>query len=95
MIVKPIHTGQSEDDSVPARDLSSKIDRWVLQKIHDSVGRPPIRLLLGNGVQVLNRAASPVSTILIRTAERLQFAVATAGSFLLALWKFETGYRPR
>lgn len=71
MILKPIHTDRPEDDSVSAGDRFSHIDQWLLQKIHDSVGRPPIRLLLGNGVEVLPVPASPVSTILIQDRRTL------------------------
>ena len=71
VILKTIHTHDSTGESFATGDRFSHIDRWLLQRIHDSVGRPPIRLLLGNGVEVLPVAASPVSTIRIRDRRTL------------------------
>jgi cyclopropane-fatty-acyl-phospholipid synthase len=47
------------------RDAFSKFDGWLLRKIYQSVGRPAIRLTLGNGVEVSPLDASPVATIRI------------------------------
>ena len=41
-------------------------DGWLLRKIYRSVGRPPIRLTLGNGVEVSPSDASPVANFHIR-----------------------------
>jgi cyclopropane-fatty-acyl-phospholipid synthase len=48
------------------QDRFSRIDQWLLQRIHSSVGRPPIRLMFENGVEVSATGALPVATIVIR-----------------------------
>jgi cyclopropane-fatty-acyl-phospholipid synthase len=52
--------------STSVHDRLSRIDQWLLQRIFDSVGRPPIRLMLENGVEVAPIEAPPVATIVIR-----------------------------
>ena len=54
-----------------ARNKISRFDEWLLRKIHESVGRPPIRLTLGNGAAVSPRDASPVANIVIRDRKTL------------------------
>jgi cyclopropane-fatty-acyl-phospholipid synthase len=49
----------------------SRIDRWLLHRIHKSVGRPPIRLKLGNGVEVSSPEAVPGAAIVIRDRRTL------------------------
>ncbi len=68
MIMKRVKAQQLklENFSTFVHDGFSRIDQWLLQKIHDSEGRPPIRLTLGNGVEVSPPDASPVATIRIR-----------------------------
>jgi cyclopropane-fatty-acyl-phospholipid synthase len=50
----------------------SHIDRWLLNKMYDSVGRPPIQLRLRNSVEVCCPAeTSPVATIVIQDRKTL------------------------
>ena len=52
----------------------SAIEKWILQKIYASIGRPPIRLALGRGPEVGPTNAEPVASVLIsdwRTLTRL------------------------
>lgn len=73
MLVKPHNIQEPTDGnlSASAHDKFSRIDHRLLQKIHDSVGRPPIRLILGNGIEVSPRDASPVASIRIRDRKTL------------------------
>jgi cyclopropane-fatty-acyl-phospholipid synthase len=43
----------------------SSIEKWILQKIHTAIGRPPIRLALGRGPEVGPTDAEPVTSVLI------------------------------
>lgn len=43
----------------------SSIEEWILQKIHTSIGRPPIRLALGRGPEVGPTDTEPVASVLI------------------------------
>ncbi len=43
----------------------SAIEKWILQKIYASIGRPPIRLALGRGPEVGPTNAEPVASVLI------------------------------
>ena len=52
--------------STSVHNRCSRIDRWLLQKIHQSAGRPPIRLMLGNGVEVSPLETVPGAAIVIR-----------------------------
>jgi cyclopropane-fatty-acyl-phospholipid synthase len=49
-----------------ASAYQSRIDYWLLQKIYQSVGKPAIRLRLGDNVEVSPTGALPVATIVIR-----------------------------
>ena len=49
----------------------SGIDKWLLRKIYESVGRPPIRLLLGNGAEVASMDSLPVARIVIHDRRTL------------------------
>ena len=73
VLVKPVKAQQLKHGnfSTSVHDSSSRIDQWLLQKIHQSVGRPPIRLMLGNGVEVSPTKALPVATIVIRDRRTL------------------------
>ena len=53
------------------RNGFSKFDEWLLRKIYRSAGRPPIRLTLGNGVDVSPLHSSPVANIRIRDRRTL------------------------
>jgi len=54
-----------------AHDKLSRIDRWLLQRLHDSLGGPPIRLMLENGAEVSSTGDVPVATIVIRNRSTL------------------------
>ncbi len=54
-----------------AHDKFSRIDRWLLQRLHDSLGGPPIRLMLENGAEVSSTENMPVATIVIRNRSTL------------------------
>lgn len=73
MILKPIKGQQltERNFSTSVEDRFSRFDQWLLQKIHHSVGWPPIRLMLGNGVEVSPTEALPVATIVIRDRRTL------------------------
>jgi cyclopropane-fatty-acyl-phospholipid synthase len=43
----------------------SSIEKWILQKIYASIGRPPIRLALGRGAEVGPTNSEPVASVLI------------------------------
>jgi len=49
---------------VKIRSVSS-IEKWILQKIYTSIGRPPIRLALERGSEVGPTDAEPVASVLI------------------------------
>jgi cyclopropane-fatty-acyl-phospholipid synthase len=46
-------------------EMSAAIDQRLLRRIYQSVGCPPIRLRLGNGVEVSPTDATPLATIVI------------------------------
>jgi len=73
ILMKPVKAQQLNHGtfSTCVHDTSSRIDQWLLQKIHQSVGRPPIRLLLGNGVEVSPADVLPVPTIVIQDRRTL------------------------
>jgi cyclopropane-fatty-acyl-phospholipid synthase len=73
MILKPIKGRQLKEGkfSTSVQHGFSRIDQWLLQKIHNSVGRPPIRLTLGNGVEVSPADALPVAKIVVRDRRTL------------------------
>jgi cyclopropane-fatty-acyl-phospholipid synthase len=72
MILKPIKGRQPKEEkySTSVQHGFSRIDQWLLQKIHNSVGRPPIRLTR-NGVEVSSPEALPVATIVIQDRRTL------------------------
>jgi cyclopropane-fatty-acyl-phospholipid synthase len=41
------------------------VEKWILQKIYTSIGRPPIRLALGRGAEVRPTDTEPVASVLI------------------------------
>ncbi len=43
----------------------SSIEKWILQKIYASIGRPPIRIALGRGAEVGPANSEPVASVLI------------------------------
>ncbi|MBZ5699782.1 MAG: cyclopropane-fatty-acyl-phospholipid synthase family protein [Acidobacteriia bacterium] len=54
----------------------SSIEKWILQRIHATIGRPPIRLALGRGPELLPAGIEPLASVLIsdwRTLARLAF----------------------
>jgi cyclopropane-fatty-acyl-phospholipid synthase len=51
--------------------LASRLDRWLLQHLYDSIGCSQIRLLLDDSVQVLLEGKLPVATIVIRDRRSL------------------------
>lgn len=73
MLVKSFKTQQSTAGnlSTSVHDSPSRFDQWLLQKIYDSVGRPPIRLVLGNGIEVSPPDTTPVANICIRDRRTL------------------------
>lgn len=72
MIVKPVKSQQAQRSlSTSIYDRFSRIDQRLLEKIHHSVGRPPIRLKLENGAEVTDSGVLPVATIVIRDRRTL------------------------
>lgn len=62
---------KQERPSASVHNSFLRIDQWLLQKIHESVGRPPIRLVLGNGVEASPPDALPVANIRIQDRSTL------------------------
>lgn len=59
--------GATQGRSSPSvNDRFSWMDRWLLRKIYESVGRPPIQLMLENGVEISPTDVLPIAKILIR-----------------------------
>jgi cyclopropane-fatty-acyl-phospholipid synthase len=54
-----------------AYNSSLRVDRWLLQRIYDAVGRPPIRLRLGNRVEISSAGSLPLATIVIQDRKTL------------------------
>lgn len=54
-----------------AHDKFSGIDRWLLRRVRDSLGGPPIRLMLENGAEVSSPENLPVATIVIQDRSTL------------------------
>ncbi len=48
-----------------ARDRSRFIEQWLLRKVYERVGRPPIRLILKNGEEVSRPDALPLANVII------------------------------
>lgn len=57
--------------SALAQTKHSRLDHWLLEKIHRSVGRPAIRLALANGPEVSPENARAVATVRIRNRKTL------------------------
>ena len=53
------------------RGAGAALEPWLLRKIYDGVGRPPIRLRLRSGVEVAPADAAPVADILIDNVKTL------------------------
>jgi len=43
----------------------SSIEKWILQKIYTSIGRPPIRLALGRGPEIVPTHTEPIASVRI------------------------------
>jgi cyclopropane-fatty-acyl-phospholipid synthase len=73
VVVKPVKAQELRHGhlSTSVHHRCSRIDRWLLQKIHQSAGRPPIRLILGNGVEVSPPETVPNTAIVIRDRRTL------------------------
>ncbi len=54
-----------------AEERVSRIDKWFLRKIYESVGQPPIRLALKNGAEVLPTDVSPIANLIIEDRKTL------------------------
>ena len=54
-----------EEQIVVTTPSVSSIEKWVLRKIHASIGSPPIRLALGRGAEVVPTNSEPVASVLI------------------------------
>ena len=54
-----------QEQIVVTRPSVSSIEKWILQKIHTAIGRPPICLALGRGPEVGPTDAEPVTSVLI------------------------------
>lgn len=54
-----------------AQEKVSRIDEWLLRKIYESVGQPPIRLALGNGAAVSPADDSPIANLIIEDRKTL------------------------
>jgi cyclopropane-fatty-acyl-phospholipid synthase len=54
------------------QEMSPSIDKWLLRRIYESVGCPPIRLKLGNGVEVSSTDPAPLATVVIENRRILQ-----------------------
>jgi cyclopropane-fatty-acyl-phospholipid synthase len=54
----------------------SSIEKWILQRIHTSIGQPAIRLALGRGAEIVPQGIEPLASVLIsdrKTLARLVF----------------------
>jgi cyclopropane-fatty-acyl-phospholipid synthase len=54
-----------------AQNRISRVDEWLLRKVYKSVGRPPIRLALGNGAAVSPSDASLIAHLVIEDRKTL------------------------
>jgi cyclopropane-fatty-acyl-phospholipid synthase len=57
------------------RDRFSTLEQWLLQKIYDAVGQPPVRLILGSGACVSPLMDTPVANIIIDDLKTLMLLV--------------------
>ena len=56
-------------------DRFSALEKWLLQKIYDAVGRPPLRLMLKSGASVSPETDLPVANIVIDDLKTLMWMV--------------------
>jgi cyclopropane-fatty-acyl-phospholipid synthase len=56
---------------MPGQNMFSGIDQWLIEKIYEAVGRPPIRLSLGNDTDVSPPDVLPVAEIIIQDRSTL------------------------
>ncbi len=54
-----------------AQERVSRIDEWLLRKIYESVGQPPIRLALRTGAAVSPADDSPIASLIIEDRKTL------------------------
>jgi cyclopropane-fatty-acyl-phospholipid synthase len=54
-----------EEQIVVTTPSVSSIEKWILEKVYASIGRPPIRLALGRGPEVGPTNSEPVASVLI------------------------------
>jgi cyclopropane-fatty-acyl-phospholipid synthase len=73
MIVQSIRPPSAGKEGLAMSDQknSSRIDEWLLQKIHRAVGRPPIRLGLRDSTEASPRDALAVANIVIQDRKSL------------------------
>src|SRR5579862_4048850 len=55
-----------EEPNVVMTSSVSSMEKWILQKIYASIGRPPIRIALGRGPEIGPIDTEPVASVLIR-----------------------------
>src|SRR5437899_13093690 len=73
MIVESIRPPSSAKEglAMAAQNKSSRIDEWLLQKIHRAAGHPAVRLELRNSAEVSPRDALAVANIVIQDRNSL------------------------
>jgi cyclopropane-fatty-acyl-phospholipid synthase len=57
--------------TMSAQNKVVRVDEWLLGKIHESVGQPPIRLSLESGAGVSPTGASPIANLVIKDRRTL------------------------
>jgi cyclopropane-fatty-acyl-phospholipid synthase len=62
---------EASSDSGPG-EQPTPVDRWVLQKVLDYLGQPPIRIVLWNGEEFGSTRETPVGRILIHSRAALR-----------------------
>jgi cyclopropane-fatty-acyl-phospholipid synthase len=73
MIVEPVRPPSSgkEGLAMSAQNNSSRIDEWLLQKIHRAAGQPTVRLEVRNGAELSPKDALAVTNIVIQDRKTL------------------------
>src|SRR5207245_10563670 len=73
MIVEAIRPPSSAKEALAmaAQNKPSRIDEWLLQKIHRAAGHPAVRLELRNSAEVSPRDALAVANIVIQDRNSL------------------------
>ena len=56
---------------MPSSNANSRINQWLLRKIYDAVGRPPIGLRLGSGANLSPENASSATHVVIEDRQTL------------------------